>query len=86
MMTDETKQELLRILEGQERRKDKDKAAYQKEERRKMRAIEREWNMKVKEWLMLGWGYKPRLHDPKKTSAHKQTQCWHRIRANPKLR
>lgn len=84
MMTDETKEELLRILEERERRKDKD--AYQKEERRKMRAIERELNMQVKECLMLGWGYKPRLHDSKKTSAHKPAQYWHRIRANPKLR
>lgn len=57
-----------------------------KEMRRKMRALSREIRREAREWEMLGWGYKPRLHDPKNAVAHKHANQWHRIRANPKLR
>lgn len=57
-----------------------------KEMRRKLRAYSREIRREAREWEMLGWGYKPRLHDPKNTVAHKPVNQWHRIRANPKLR
>ncbi len=50
----------------------------------------KKWNREIryetKQWLMLGWGYKPRLNDPKNAVAHKRPLQWHRIRANPKLR
>lgn len=76
------REELERRIAAKRKQDEQEK----KEMRRKMRALSREIRREAREWEMLGWGYKPRLHDPKNAVAHKPVNQWHRIRANPKLR
>lgn len=76
------REELERHIAAKRKQDEQEK----KEMRRKMRALSREIRREAREWEMLGWGYKPRLHDPKNAVAHKHANQWHRIRANPKLR
>lgn len=76
------REELERRIAAKRKQDEQEK----KEMRRKLRAYSREIRHEAREWEMLGWGYKPRLHDPKHTVAHKPANQWHRIRANPKLR
>lgn len=76
------REELERHIAAKRKQDEQEK----KEMRRKMRALSREIRHEAREWEMLGWGYKPRLYGPKTAVAHKPTNQWHRIRANPKLR
>ncbi len=46
----------------------------------KLGKMSREWAHEQKQWLMLGWGYTPKLH----SSAHKPHRAkpyWHRTRS-----
>lgn len=54
---------------------EKDDAIYAKLEK-----MSREWAHEQKQWLMLGWGYKPKLHSSA-YKPHRAKPYWHRTRS-----
>ena len=41
---------------------------------------EREWRHEIKQWVMQGWGYKPKLN-PAARKPHRAKTYWHRTRS-----
>lgn len=41
---------------------------------------EREWRHEIKQWVMQGWGYKPKLN-PAARKPHRVKTYWHRTRS-----